>query len=182
MDATTDVISTTNQTETQCEIQCEDPVYPLSSKWVLWYHAVDDPNWTLEGYTKLPAISTLEEYHGMMNSLPDISAGMFFLMKEGIPPLWEDPANKKGGYWSFRIQKLDCNTVWSELTAALIGESLTTRPAYMSYINGVSFSPKITNAIVRIWLSDNRKNNIKTMIVDDIPGLSISDAQFNRYN
>lgn len=159
----------------------EEQVYPLATKWVLWYHDVDNPNWDLESYTKLPAITTLEEYHGLMNSLPDISAGMFFLMKEGIPPLWEDPANKSGGYWSFRIQKADGNKIWRELTAALVGETLTTGVAKMRFINGVSFSPKITNAIIRIWLSDARKRDATTMLVDDIPGLNIEDAMFNRY-
>lgn len=156
--------------------------YPLQDRWVLWNHKVDSDDWTINGYKKLLVLESLEDYYKMLNSVEDISAGMFFLMKEGIEPLWEDPANIKGGFWSFRVSKNKSKEIWANISAALVGQTLTQDPSQMQYVNGISFSPKISKAIFRIWINDSKKNNIKKMISNDMdPNIDTSDALWKRY-
>ena len=155
--------------------------YQLNNRWVLWYHKVDNDKWDLDSYERWMVINNLSDYYAMLNSIKDISAGMFFLMKEDITPLWEDPANKKGGYWSFRVAKSQSNSIWKDLSAVVIGDTLTVHPDQMEFINGISFSPKISNAIFRIWISDARNKDIKKVISNQITNLDTSEAIFKRY-
>ena len=68
-----------------------------------------------------------------------LNSGMFFIMKEGIYPLWEDNQNINGGCWSYKIIKKDAYKAWVQLAVSLIGESLSTET---NFINGISISPK----------------------------------------
>ena len=163
----------------------EVTTYILKHRWVLWYHKVDGEDWTIASYKKLIVMESIEDYYKMSNlicnDIKDISAGMFFLMKEGIEPLWEDPANKKGGYWSFRVLKKHGTEIWQNLSGAMMGQTLTQEPSQMEYINGISFSPKISNAIFRIWINNARHSNIKKVIKNTIPLLDTSAAIWKRY-
>jgi len=155
--------------------------YPLAHRWVLWFHKVDEDDWSIDSYKKLLVLETLEDYYKMVNSVTDISAGMFFLMKEGIMPMWEDPANKKGGFWSFRVPKSKSTKIWGDISAAAVGQTLTLDPKQMEYINGISFSPKISKAIFRIWVNDSRQNKIKKMVRNEIDFLDTAEAMWKRY-
>uniref|UniRef100_A0A8R1DT37 eIF-4F 25 kDa subunit n=1 Tax=Caenorhabditis japonica TaxID=281687 RepID=A0A8R1DT37_CAEJA len=42
--------------------------------------------------------------------------------KTGIKPVWEDPANCKGGKWIIRLKKGLSTRIWENLLMALIGE------------------------------------------------------------
>ena len=44
---------------------------------------------------------------------------MFFIMREGIEPFWEDPQNVNGGCWSFKISKGNIKKYWTELSIYL---------------------------------------------------------------
>ncbi len=155
--------------------------YPLSERWVLWYHSVANNEWNLESYQKLFVLSSVKCYYQMINTIPNISAGMFFLMRDGVSPLWEDPLNIAGGYWSCKVHKSNCNLVWKDLCAALIGNHLTKKSENMSLINGISFSPKISNCIFRIWNNNKRYNN-KKLIINNIKHLKIDESLYKSYN
>ena len=167
------------------EITSKSEVHNLKHRWVLWYHKVDTEDWTIGSYRQLIVMETIEDYYKMSNlisnDIKDISAGMFFLMKEGVQPLWEDPSNKNGGYWSFRVLKKHGTEIWQDLTALLMGQTLTYDPFQIDYINGISFSPKISNAIFRIWINNARHSNIKKIITNTIPLLDTSSAIWKRY-
>lgn len=45
-----------------------------------------------------------------------------FLFKHGIKPMWEDPANAKGGRWVVRLKKGLASHYWESLILAIIGE------------------------------------------------------------
>ncbi|CAB3399664.1 unnamed protein product [Caenorhabditis bovis] len=42
--------------------------------------------------------------------------------KKGIKPVWEDPANVRGGKWIVRLKKGLCTRMWENLLLAMIGE------------------------------------------------------------
>ncbi|CAK5077383.1 unnamed protein product [Meloidogyne enterolobii] len=46
----------------------------------------------------------------------------FHLFKEGIKPVWEDPANRNGGKWILRLKKGLSSRIWENLLLAMIGE------------------------------------------------------------
>ncbi len=143
----------------------------LKNKWVLWFHRVDDDNWKPESYIK---IYTLEKYGDLLfiiREIPNITSGMFFIMKEGILPIYEDVQNKFGGYWSLRITKKDSFDIWSRLLYFLCIEGMTKDEKQTNMINGITVSPKINNSIFKIWNNDfkrMRKESLKKEIENEL--------------
>src|SRR3989344_8434099 len=81
--------------------------HPLSDVWTIWYHKLYDKDWSINGYKKIYSFSTIENFWRMFNTLiksgdteetkiPIILRGDFFIMKNEILPMWEDPLNLEG--------------------------------------------------------------------------------------
>ena len=155
----------------------EEEIYPLNTNWILWYHPLDEPNWTKDTYIKLTEISTLEKFFKTYNSFSSFNKGMFFLMRKDIFPQWEDESNINGGYWSFKIPKNISDDAWKNLSIACIGESLTKNCKDMQNINGISFSPKINNSIIKILNRDSTKSD-SSQLTEKIKNLHPSTAQY----
>ena len=130
--------------------------HKLDNNWTLWYHDPDDKRWTVDSYKKLGYLTTLEEFLTYNNSITSITSGMFFVMKEDIPPIWEDPQNIKGGIITYKLLKNNSDKIWTELLMLLVGGTLADD---YTYINGISISPKINNCIIKIWIKDSTKMN-----------------------
>ena len=120
---------------------------------------LQDSDYSIGSYKKLYTVRTVEDLCKLINSIPNITSGMFFFMRDGVEPLWENKANINGGMWTFKLTKTDSNHMWKVLMASLCGNSLTVKPEDMKNINGISVSPKITNCIIKIWT--NNSNNQK---------------------
>ena len=132
--------------------------FKLNDIWVLWYHDPNDVNWEIKSYKQVSTISTIGEFWDTYDFLENtvIENSMFFIMRKGINPLWEDPQNVDGGCWSFKIQKGNIKKYWSELSIYLLGENITKKERL---INGLSISPKKTFCIIKIWNSDKKNSN-----------------------
>ena len=154
--------------------------HKLHTSWVLWFHSLDDTNWTKDTYTKVAEMNSVEEFLGVYQDFDTFGKGMFFLMRKDIFPQWEDESNIKGGYWSYKIGKSVAEKAWFELSCACIGECLTKKPEDMFNINGISYSPKINNVIIKIL---NRHCEINNPIVlnDKIENLHPSTSQFKSH-
>lgn len=132
--------------------------FELKNKWILWFHKVNDNNWGLDSYSKIYEIKTYHDLLFIMQSIDNITSGMFFFMKEGINPVYEDENNINGGYWSLRVSKKDSFDYWEKILYYLAVDKLTENKDDL--INGVSVSPKINNCIFKIWnRSFNNINN-----------------------
>jgi hypothetical protein len=83
--------------------------------------------------------------------------GMFFLMRKDILPIWEDPNNINGGFWSFKIPMNQIFNAWQEISMALIGEYILNDKNDINSINGISISPKKNFSIIKIWNNGNIK-------------------------
>lgn len=151
--------------------------YPLNIKWVLWYHPIDESGWTKDTYQKIAEISSLEDFFKTYNNFNSFNKGMFFLMRDQIFPQWEDESNINGGYWSFKISKQVSDKAWFDLSACCVGESLTKNTNDMFNINGISFSPKINNSIIKILNRDSTKND-SNQLTEKIENLHPSTSQF----
>ena len=132
----------------------DDKNFELNDTWVLWFHKVNDNNWTLNSYVKVYEMSNYNDLLFIIRGIENISAGMFFLMKKGILPIFEDENNKNGGYWSIRITKKDSFDYWQKIIYYMCIKNITIDKSYETKINGISISPKINNCIFKIWTSD----------------------------
>ena len=128
--------------------------FELKSKWTLWFHKVNDNNWTIDSYQKVYDIKTYYDVLFILKQLDNITSGMFFLMKENIVPIFEDEKNINGGYWSLRITKKESFEFWEKILFYLCIDNITINDEYEKKINGISISPKINNCIFKIWNSN----------------------------
>ncbi|GMF12330.1 unnamed protein product [Phytophthora lilii] len=55
------------------------------------------------------------------NDLPNTMD--YHLFKTGIKPMWEDPANRRGGKWMVRLRKGIASRYWEDLVCYLLGET-----------------------------------------------------------
>lgn len=154
----------TEETKNLNEIKELSEKMTFECGYVLWYHSVVEKSWSKESYINLcedipgKVIKNAVQLWGVFNALcNNFTAGMFFIMKEGILPMWEDPGNANGGFWSFKVPKRNSNDVWKKLTAGLVGNSLTVNSKNMSSLTGISISPKISNCVMKIW---NNTSNV----------------------
>jgi hypothetical protein len=141
----------------------------LEHTWVLWCHDIKDSNWGKDSYIKVFSFNTIEDFWKLYKNLNNIDSIMLFLMKEGIFPLWEDPENKSGGCWSYKIKKKDNFTTWKNLSMSVVGNFLTQNDEIMKNINGISFNPHLYNSVIKIWSKTNDfKDNLDEFKTIDI--------------
>ena len=153
----------------------------LNSKWDLWFHNLSNPDWSINGYTKIYTLETIEEFWeiNMRMNINIIQNGMFFLMKEGIQPLWEHDTNINGGCWSYKISKKECYISWVELIMSICGETLLENK-YNNIINGVSISPKKNFCIIKIW-TNNNENTSNSLLSKNIYNLNVSQCLYKEH-
>ena len=163
--------------------------HKLNTDWIIWYHAPNDKNWGINSYKSILEIKTIEDFLVLYNSwdqcLPEITEGMFFIMrkfnsKNIIYPRWEDSNNVNGGYWSFKIPNENSKEIWDNLTKLLIGEVICTTKQL--YINGISISPKKHFCIIKIWNKDTEFSDIE-LFSDDLKSiLNIEEMKYSSHN
>ena len=75
-----------------------------SGEWTLYFHSPREKKWSLDSYTDLGTASTWRDVFAITNALGDVKlrGGMYFWMRKGIPPLWENYQNIRGGSYSLR--------------------------------------------------------------------------------
>lgn len=73
----------------------------------------------------------------------------YHLFKDGIKPLWEDPANKSGGKWVMivRGQQPLTDSIWSNLAMALVGQVLDP----MNSVCGIVVSTRPRMERIQVW-------------------------------
>jgi hypothetical protein len=157
------------------ELLNPDGTHQLSDQWVLWSHAHDNRGWKLADYRKHNTISTVEEFWETFNGMPSlINRDMWFLMREGIPPLWEAPVNNEGGSFKFRVNGNKVDNTWLTLAMYLVTENMCMQVHDSQLICGISLSPKSSNFhTVSVWNLDSRHTEHAIFPVN------INDIKFN---
>ena len=123
---------------------------PLSTRYTCWFHNPNDTNWEPNSYHEILNFSTVEEFWTLHKAIQPtmIEEGMFFIVKEGILPIWEDEHNINGGCISFKIEKRTAYAEWENLLIHYISGNMTDN------INGVSISPKKNFNIIKLWFNE----------------------------
>jgi len=126
----------------------------LSDKWVLWAHLPHDTDWSLSSYIKVMVITNLEDLVMIQEVIPEkmVKNCMLFLMKKDVNPTWEDPKNKEGGCFSFKIMNKNVITSWNKLLIKMVTNNISKNDEFLNSITGVTISPKKTFCIVKLWM------------------------------
>jgi hypothetical protein len=156
--------------------------HKIKNKWVLWAHLPQDADWTFKSYKKVHEYKTLEDAIVITDITPDslIKSSMLFVMKEGIAPMWEDPKNRNGGCFSYKVSNKNVCEVWRELNYVLVGESISTEPLFVNCVTGITISPKKNFCIIKIWMTNCDFQNPAAVTVD-VKGLLAQGCIFKKH-
>ena len=90
--------------------------------------------------------------------------GAYHVFKNGIKPMWEDPANKQGGKWFAIIRKKFIDRCWENLLLALVGEQFIVGDE----LTGVVIRNRSTKSVVSVWTRTSGNENLKNRIRDSM--------------
>lgn len=155
---------------------------PLQHKWNLWAHLPHDVEWTINSYKNIYTFTTVENTIAILETLPDVLVKncMLFIMKDGIMPIWEDPSNKEGGCFSYKISNKNVYEIWKHLTYVLVGETMSTNQSFVNNINGITISPKKNFCIIKIWMKTCEYQN-PTIVTTEVNGIIPQGCLFKKH-
>jgi hypothetical protein len=139
-----------------------DPVYDpsqiikLNDKFKIWYHhKLND--WSVRGYNEIFNIENTKDFWDFHNNVDAIGGIMnlhFFLTRDSVAPIYEDPRNRHGGCWSILATKADAYEIWTKLAALLVSEELTNDCENL--VTGISINMKADGPVFKIWNTNSK--------------------------
>lgn len=104
-------------------------IHPLQYRWAFWYLKGDRSKDWVDCLKRIAPFDTVEDFWGLYNHIQSASSlgwgSDYYIFKDGIQPMWEDPHNISGGRWLVNIDKQERNSKldknWLELLIALVG-------------------------------------------------------------
>ena len=157
--------------------------HSLQHAWNLWAHLPQDKDWSPQSYKFLSKFDTVEDTIVSMHMLPEqfIKHCMLFVMKDGILPIWEDPQNRTGGAFSYKVSNKHVACLWKDLTYALVGNTISNNTDVMNNITGITISPKNNFCVVKIWTKTCAHQN-PLSINSTIRGLNARGCLFKKHD
>tara|TARA_B110000305_G_C19342604_1_gene589961 strand:- start:23 stop:541 length:519 start_codon:yes stop_codon:yes gene_type:complete len=167
--------------ETSQIMKDQKTCHKLNSQWTLWAHLPHDTDWSLASYKKVLTFGSIEELHSIIEYIPEnmINNCMFFMMRNNTQPTWEDPINRSGGCFSYKIFNKNVTNIWNLLCYALIGESMSPNKNFVNSITGLTISPKKNFCIIKLWMSNCNNQDASSII--DIDGLNSYSCIFKKH-
>ena len=141
----------------------------LNTKWVLWYHSLKNTAWNKSSYTKFYTFTNLIDYSIFEETVQTnhLQNGMFFLMRDGIFPNWEDPDNSEGCCISFKIPGQTIKEEFCKILLHCITEDILIDPDKSEELNGFSIAPKKEFNIAKLWMRN--KQGKYTNLMKEVP-------------
>jgi len=158
-----------------------DSFHVLSDKWTLWAHLPHNTDWSLKSYIPISTFTTVEETIAVTESLPAplVENCMLFMMKQGINPIWEDPKNRDGGCFSYKVLNKNVTKAWTDLTYRIVGGSVSNGAAFVKSVTGITISPKKNFCIIKIWMTNCDHQN--PVVVSPVKGLQAQGCLFKKH-
>jgi translation initiation factor 4E len=145
--------------------------HPLRSSWNLYYRPPANKFSDYEkSIAKIATIGTVESFWTIYShlkrpsSLPTVSD--YHIFKDGVRPVWEDEANKKGGKWIVRLKKGVADRYWEDLLLAIVGDQFLEAG---DEVCGAVLSVRSGEDVLSVWTKIDGGRNIKIRYVEARP-------------
>ncbi|KAI6213459.1 hypothetical protein M3Y94_00152800 [Aphelenchoides besseyi] len=143
--------------------------HPLQNKWTFWYLNGDRSKDWEDCLKEVVTIETIEDFWSVYKKILLPSSLLFgsdyYLFREGIKPMWEDPQNVKGGRWftvvdkHYRSVRLD--ELWLKLMMSVIGEQFDNQS---KFICGAAVNLRQKGDKVALWTTDSSADKVNRRI------------------
>ena len=134
-----------------------DNTYDLNTKWVLWFHSINNKKWDIKSYNNILEINDLLSLKSIFNVLiaNHYQNGMFFIMRNNILPMWEYPDNRDGYCLSYKIPASELKENCDNIIKITLTEEIFMNKDDHIKLNGISISPKKEFNIIKLWFREN---------------------------
>ena len=176
------MLSQYNTMDAEIQSSSTEAFHPLSNNWTLWAHLPHNTDWTLKSYIPISTFKNVEETIGVTETLPPVLVEncMLFIMREGVKPIWEDPNNRNGGSFSYKVSNKNVYKVWKDLTYVLVGGTISKQSKFVNCVTGITISPKKSFCIIKIWMADCNNQNPE-IVTTDVKGLLPQGCLFKKH-
>lgn len=156
----------------------------MSELWApmtFYIHLQNTTDWSMESYYNLFTCETQSSVVAIHHALgPEfLKRALVFVMKGDIQPLWEEPRNREGGCFSFKIHNKDIEYVWKQILYHMVCGELFKDRALLAHLNGISVSPKKTFCILKIWMENGVHTH--TSIFKPLKGVDYKGCLFKKH-
>jgi hypothetical protein len=178
----TDSKLTSNNSESSSSSSSTNEFHSLRTKWNLWAHLPHETDWSAKSYKQIYKFETVEETIAIVDSLPEslVKNCMLFIMKDGIIPMWEDPKNRNGGCFSYKVSNKFVCDVWRDLSYILVGDSISSNTQFVNGVTGITISPKKNFCIIKIWMTNCDHQN-PAVVSNEVAGLIPQGCLFKKH-
>lgn len=130
----------------------------LNSTWKIYIHNLTETDWSLNSYKLVYEMKTIKDFWTFFNNVKDFRNFNFYIMRDNIKPIYEDPQNKNGYSYSYIIPGRKVTNTFVDVLVKMVSENLLND--YNAYeICGISLTPKLKGiSILKVWLKN--KNNV----------------------
>ena len=176
-------MSSQQTTDTMAEDSIiKSETHKLFDTWNVWAHLPHDTDWSVNSYKKIYKVETVEDAISILEVMPDVLVTncMLFIMRDGIAPMWEDPGNRQGGCFSYKVANKSVVGVWRQLAYVLMGETISEKESFASCVTGITISPKKNFCIIKIWMK-NCNNQNPSIVTNKISGLTSQGCLFKKH-
>jgi translation initiation factor 4E len=149
--------------ESTAPLQIPPGEHPLRNSWTLYYRPPANKFSDYEkSTTKIATLATVESFWTIYShlkrpsGLPTVSD--YHVFKDGIRPVWEDEANKKGGKWIVRLKKGVADRYWEDLLLAIIGDQFMEAG---DEVCGAVLSVRSGEDVLSVWTKIDGGRNVK---------------------
>jgi hypothetical protein len=156
--------------------------YNLNKEWCLWAHKPHNTDWSEKSYIGIMNVDNVKDTILLTESLPNklIENCMLFFMKKGVKPTWEDPQNRNGGSFSYKVSNKNVAQTWRELSYVLLGESISSNKGFVSKVTGITISPKKNFCIIKVWMTDCQFQN-PSEVISGIKDINPNGCLFKKH-
>ncbi|CAD5224510.1 unnamed protein product [Bursaphelenchus okinawaensis] len=143
--------------------------HPLRHKWAFWFLKGDRSRDWEDCLKQVVVLETVEDFWALyLRIIPasDLTFGSdYYLFKDGIKPMWEDPKNVKGGRWMVVVPKAQRATkldeLWLEIMMDIIGERFESQG---EFICGAAVNVRQKGDKIALWTSDASLDDVNRRI------------------
>ncbi|CAJ0562407.1 unnamed protein product, partial [Mesorhabditis spiculigera] len=162
--------------------------HPLTYRWVFYHMMFDRERSWEECLMPVATFDTVEDFWRIYNHIQKPSSlhpgSDYYIFKEGIRPMWEDPRNINGGRWLLNVEQgseKECNVdfYWLETLMLMLGEQFE---SYGSYVCGAVVNVRSKGDKVSLWTFDAMRDDANLKIGRIMQStLQLNDRQRMKY-
>jgi hypothetical protein len=136
----------------------------LNSTWTVWIHENSNTEWDIESYDSIYTIDNIGSLWRFLLVFDNLDKNVrqYYIMRDGITPIWEDNNNKKGGICSIMFGNMmnrhrrnlrgDIGVdIFIAICILVLNESFVKNNLD---INGLCYSIKNRCVLIKLWIKD----------------------------